>query len=277
MRLYISCDMEGTAGICSWMQCDPSNRYEYPVYRRYMSREIRAAIDGARGEGATGATINDAHWDMKNVLWDELPSDVRMISGGRKPLSMMQGIGDGFDGAFFTGYHAAAGTAGGVLAHTYSPDCIYAVRVNGIPCSEALLNAAMAGHGGVPLLLITGDRTVVEHVREHMPWTTGVIVKEGIGHYATDSMTPAAARELIRDGAARAVRERAKARPFTFEPPLTLEIDTARVEQADFIELLPGFERTGGRTMRFRHKDYPEIFRAFLVAMRLGAAATVTA
>lgn len=277
MKLYLSCDMEGTAGVCSWMQCDPSNRHEYPVYRRYMTQEVRAAIDGARSAGAVDVVVNDSHWDMRNLLWDELPADVRVVSGGRKPFSMAEGLGPGFAGAFFTGYHARVGDANGVLAHTYTADSLYNVRINGITCSEALLNAAMAGLYGIPLLLVSGDRVVVEHVKEYMPWVTGVVVKEGIGHYAADSITPKAAQAALREGAARAMRDRASAKPFTFEAPMTLEIDTTRVEHADFIELMPGFERIAGRTVRFVHDDYRMIFRAFVCSFRLGGAASVPA
>jgi D-amino peptidase len=269
--------MEGTAGVCSWMQCDPSNNAEYPIYRRYMSQEVRAAVDGARSAGVTDVLINDSHWDMKNVLWDELPADVRVLSGGRKPFSMTQGLGAGYDGAFFTGYHARVGAANGVLAHTYTADSLYNVRINGVACSEALLNAAMAGLYGIPLLLVTGDRVIVEHVKEHMPWVTGVVVKEGIGHYAADSITPKASQAAIREGAARAIRDAGKAKPFTFQSPITMEIDTTRVEQADFIELMPGFQRVDGRTLRFAHDDYTMIFRAFVCAFRLGGAASATA
>ncbi len=269
--------MEGTAGVCSWMQCDPTNPVEYPMYRRYMSQEVRAAIDGAREGGATDVLINDSHWDMRNVLWDEMPDDVRLISGSRKPFSMSEGVDRGFDGAFLTGYHAKVGDANGALAHTYTADVLYDVRVNGTSCSEALFNAAMAGYHGVPVLLITGDRTIVEDVTRQMPWVTGVIVKESIGHYAANSLTPRAAQEAIRAGAREAVRRRNEARPFVFESPIVMELDTTRVEQADFIELMPGFERIGGRTLRFAHDDYDAIFRAFVAAFRLGGAASAFA
>jgi len=277
VKLYVSCDMEGTAAVCSWMQCDPSNTAEYPIYRRYMSREVAAAIEGARAAGVGDVLVNDSHWDMRNLLWDELPADVRVISGSRKPFSMTQGMSSGFDAAFFTGYHARVGDENGVLAHTYTAETLYNVRVNGVACSEALLNAAMCGHYGIPVLLITGDSVTVEHVRGHLPWVTPVAVKDGIGHYSTESMTPAAAQDAIRAGAERAIRAAASAKLFTFEPPVVLEIDTARSEQADFIELMPGFERTAGRTVRYRAAEYPEAFRAFVVAFRLGSAANVPA
>ena len=106
---------------------------------------------------------------------------------------------------------------------------------------------------------------------------TGVVVKDGIGHYATNSLTPKAAQAAIRDAAAHAVRNASSAKPFTFDRPLTLEIDTTRVEQADFIELMPGYQRIAGRTVRFEANDYPSIFRAFTAAFRLGGAANARA
>lgn len=277
MKIYVSCDMEGTAGVCSWMQVDPANAHEYPVYRRYMAQEVRAAIDGARDAGASDVVINDSHWDMRNVLWDELPGDVRVISGSRKPWSMTQGVDASFAGAFFTGYHAKIGDANGTLAHTYSPGAIYEVRMNGIACSEALLNAAMAGYYGVPVLLITGDRTIVEETQRHIPGCTGAIVKESIGHYSVDSMSPAAAQRAIADAAREAMTRRSAVRPFRFESPVEMQFECAKVECADFIELMPGFERLNGRTLRFVHDDYRMVFRAFIAAMRLGGAALAVA
>jgi len=277
VKIYLSCDMEGTAGVCSWEQCDPSNVAEYPVYRRYMSREVRAAIDGAREGGATAFVINDSHWDMRNLLWDELPDDVRVISGGRKPLSMSQGYGPGFAGAIFTGYHGKAGEAGATLAHTYTSDSIFNVTINGTVCSEATLNAAFAGVYGIPLLMVSGDATIVRDVRAQMPWVAGVAVKDAIGYYAADSLTPQAACDAIRAGARDAVARAAEAEPFVFEPPIAMEIELARVECADFVELMPDFVRTGGRTVRFVAPDYPSAYRAFVAAFRIAGAALVRA
>lgn len=275
MKLYISCDMEGTASVCSWQQCDPDNTTEYPYYRKLMSQEVRAAIDGAREAGASDVLINDSHSSMRNVIWEELPpSGIRLISGNRKPFSMAEGLDGTYKAAFFTGYHAPAGAANGALEHTYTPGTIYAVRINGMPCSEATLNAAVAGYYGVPLVLITGDRTTIEHATAQFPWITGVVVKESIGKYVVNSISPAEAREAIRAGAREAMQRIGEAKPFTFDPPITMEIDFVLTEQADFCELMPGFERTGGRTVRFSHDDYRTVFRSFIAAFRLAGAAT---
>jgi D-amino peptidase len=275
MNLYISCDMEGTAAVCTWAQVDPANTTEYPYYRRLMSREVRAAIDGAREAGAKDVLVNDSHWTMRNILWDELPTDVRMIYGSRKPFSMGQGASGNFKAAFFTGYHAPVGTRDGVLDHTYTSETLHAVRVNGVHCSEALLNAAYLGLHGVPVTLITGDRATVEHVKGHLPWITGVVVKDGIGRYAVNSLSPEAARERIRAGARTAIESVAEAKPFVFAPPILLELDFVYTHNADFVELIPGFERTGGRSVRFVHDDYATIFKAYHAAFRLGAAANL--
>jgi D-amino peptidase len=144
-------------------------------------------------------------------------------------------------------------------------------------CSEATLNAALAGFYDVPVLLITGDRATIQSAKAQMPWITGVIVKESIGNYAVDSLSPQAAQDAIRDGAAEALRSIKNARPFVVDPPIVLEIDLAKVEQADWIELIPGFERCGDRSVRFTSDDYPTVFKAFVAAFRMGAVADARA
>jgi D-amino peptidase len=186
---------------------------------------------------------------------------------------MSEGIDASFAAAFFTGYHAGVGVANGTLGHTYSPDTIYNVRVNGIACSEALLNAGVLGAYGVGVALITGDRVTVEDAQLHLPGITGVIVKESIGYFAVDSLSPEVARERIRSGAREAIENIARVKPYVFATPTTLEIEFVRVENADFAELIPGVERIGGRTVRFVHDDFRVLFKTFIAAMRLGAAA----
>jgi len=273
MKLYISADMEGTAAVASWTQVDPTNFTEYPYYRKLMSLEVRAAIDGARSAGVGDVLVNDSHSAMRNVLWDEMPDDIRMIYGNRKPFSMTQGSDASFGAAFFTGYHAMVGDADGVLDHSYTSETLYNTRVNGMRCSEAMLNAAVLGLDGIPVVLITGDRVCVEQTQTVMPWITGVIVKDSIGRFATNSISPSKARELIAAGAKTAIESIGKAKPFVFEAPITLEIDFVYTHNADFAELIPGFDRIGGRTVRFVHDDFRVVFRAYHAAFRLGAAA----
>lgn len=273
MKLYISCDMEGVAGVCSWTHVDSSNASDYPTFRRYMTQEVRAAIDGARALDATDVLINDSHGAMHNLCFDELPHDIRVISGNRKPFSMVQGADASFDGAFFIGYHGGAGEANAVLSHTYTPSVIYDVHLNGMRCSEATINAALLGYHGVALMLVTGDRTTVESVQRQMPWVEGVIVKESIGNFSANSLAPPVAQRAIYEGTQRALARASEMKPFVVERPIVLDLQLCKAEQADLIELMPGFERTGGRNIRFVTDDMPTCFKAFVAAFRLGATA----
>jgi len=278
MKIYISADMEGTAGVSSWDQVDARNyTADYFIYQKIMTAEVCAAIAGARKGGAREFLINDSHGPMRNLLLDELPQDARVIFGNRKPYSMVEGLDRSFDGVFFTGYHGAIGEPNATLCHTYTPSVVYDVRLNGMRCSEATLNAALAGFYGIPVLLITGDRATIYDAKERMPWVTGAIVKESIGNYAVDSLSPQAAQDAIREGAAAAVRAIKDARPFIVDPPIVLEIDLAKIEQADWIEVIPGFERSGDRAVRFTSDDYPTVFKAFVAAFRMGAVADAKA
>ena len=274
MRLYVSSDMEGIAGVCSWQQVDARTPHpDYAIFRRFYTQEVASAIAGARAAGATEVLVNDSHGPMRNLLLDELPADVRVISGNRKPFSMVQHADGDFDGAFFVGYHGAAGDANAVLCHTYSPSVIYDVSLNGMRCSEATLNAALLGYFGAPLLMATGDRSTVEGIQTQMPWVRGVVVKESIGNFAASSMVPAAAQRAIRREAEAAVRNASAAKPFRVESPVALDVRFVSAAQAHLVATLPGFERTGSREVRFVHDEYPVVFKAFVASWRLGGQA----
>jgi D-amino peptidase len=271
VNLYISSDMEGIAGVCAWQQVDARRPHpDYEIYRRCYTREVTSAVEGARAAGATGVLVNDSHGPMRNLVLDDLPADVRVISGNRKPFSMVQDVDSGFDGAFFIGYHGAAGDPDAVLCHTYTPSVIYEARVNGIRCSEATLNAGLLGYYGVPLLLVTGDRTAVADVQEQMAWVRGVSVKESIGNFATNSMVPAAACRAIRREAEAAIRGANDAQLFRFKPPIALDVQLVSAAQAHLVATIPGFERSGSRSVRFTHDDYAVVFKAFIATWRLG-------
>lgn len=171
MKVLISADMEGTCGVVSWVQVippeyahgsDPVNQSEYDRARLRMTREVNAAIEGALAGGATEVIVNDSHDGMRNLIPEELHPECRFISGNDKPLSMMQGVDlDGVGAVFFTGYHAKAGTPHAPLAHTWT-GWLNDVRINGDSTGEFGINAIVAGHFGVPVVLVTGDEKAVE-------------------------------------------------------------------------------------------------------------------
>ena len=274
MNLYISSDMEGVAGVSAWEQVDARTPHpEYSTFRRYYTDEVTGAIEGARSAGVANVLVNDSHGPMRNLLLDELPPDVRVISGNRKPFSMAQDADGGFGGAFFIGYHGGAGEADAVLCHTYTPSVIHEVRLNGAPCSEATINAGLLGEYGVPLLFVTGDRRTVEGIQAQMPWVRGVVVKDSIGNFAAASMLPGDARCAIRDGAASAIRDAGQAKPYRFDPPIALDVQLVTAAQAHLVATIPGFERTVSRRVRNEHDTLPVVIKAFVATWRLGAMA----
>jgi D-amino peptidase len=236
-----------------------------------MTLEANAAVEGALAGGATQVVVNDAHWFMRNLLAEELHEAAELVSGDPKPLTMMQGIGDGFDTAFFVGYHAMAGTSGAVLDHTYT-DRVAHARLNGTPIGELGLNAALAGAHAVPVTLVTGDQAVAAEARAFLgDGVVTAVVKDAIGRQAARCLSPAAARARIREAAEAAVRRRPA--PYRAPSPSTIEVEFRFTTQAEMAELLPGSERRGPRTVAYTHDDYVALFRAWRALYNLAGCA----
>ena len=187
MRVYISVDMEGIAGVAHEDQTDPiapRHAGEYNRFRRLMTNEANAAILGALEAGAKAVLVNDSHWLMRNLLAEELHPAAELISGGPKRLSMVEGIDAGFDAAMFIGYHAQAGTRHATIDHTYTSR-VHQARVNGQAVGELALNAAMAGLHGVPVALISGDQALAAETRALLGSDVEtVVVKHAVGRFA---------------------------------------------------------------------------------------------
>jgi D-amino peptidase len=281
MRIYLSVDMEGLAGVAHPHQVSfgPSvDRADYDRSRALMAAEANAAIEAALNQGATEVVVNDSHWQMRNLRAEDLIAGSRLILGD-KPLSMTQGIGeegDGeFDGAAFVGYHAGAGSMNGVIAHTYSSATVQELRVHGIRHNEAGINAIRLGHFGVPVILVAGDDALAAEVEELLPWAERVVVKRAIGYSVADSMTPLAAQDEIRAGMASAIRRLDEMKPYRPKLPLKGEVDFRLPGMAAHAAVLPGVERSGPRTVAFGAPDGDAFFRLFVAIFRLaGIAAT---
>jgi D-amino peptidase len=264
MRVYVSVDMEGVAGVVHEDQTDPidpRHAGEYNRFRRLMLGEANAAIEGALASGAERIVVNDSHWWMRNLLPDELHPAAELVSGSTKARSMMEGVELGFDAALFVGYHAMAGTARAVIDHTYT-DRVHEARLNGRPVGELAINAALAGTYDVPVALVSGDQALAAEARALLgPLVETVVVKEAVGRFAARSVSPSEACRRIREGVGAALG-RAHA-PFRLPPPIRLEVDFELAHMADMAELAPGSVRTGGRTVSYTHDDYREVFRAW--------------
>jgi D-amino peptidase len=263
--------MEGMAGIVHLHQVMRGTS-EFERSCKLMTAETNAAIAGARRAGARRFVVNDSHGDMRNFILDQLDPEVEVISGADKPYSMGAGLDPTFEVAFFIGYHAAIGTEGAIMDHTYGGRTVHALRINGRPQSEATLNAALAGVHGVRAGLITGDRVTVEEAQKELPGIEGVIVKEALGRQAARSLHPVEACRRIEKGAYNAVKNLSRRPVVKPKGPFALEIDWANSAMADLCEQLPDIRRSG-RTTSYQSSDYLTCYRMLLALLTMASPA----
>lgn len=267
MKVFISADLEGISGLVSWDQMKEGT----PEYERavdLMVKEVNSAVEGAVKGGADQVVVNDSHGYMRNINIENLHPRASLISGFTKPLSMVQGV-EGSGLAFFIGYHAGVGTMGAICDHSYSSGSVFQLKVNGVDFSETAINAAVCGHFGVPVALLTGDEQTVEQAKVFLPGVLSVATKTGITRFSAHLRHPLEVRAEIEEKAREAVEKFLKGNPdsptflpFIVKPPVLLEVTLLHTAKADVAELLPGVKRLDGRTLLFKAGDILEAFRA---------------
>jgi D-amino peptidase len=260
LKVYISADMEGIAGVVSGEQLGPSG-FEYERFRGFMTNEVLAAIEGARAAGATEILVSDSHGNGQNLLIERFPKDVQIVRSWPRPLAMMEGIDASFDAVLFVGYHASTVNPQGVRAHTMSSANLADVRLNGVSVPEAGLNAAIAGHYRVPVAMISGDDAAVKEAQALLGPIEGAIVKWSYGFHSARTLTPEASCDRIREAAKTAVGRRAQMKPYVLTTPVTLDVRFKSYRPSEVLSYLPIVERTDAHSIRFRGKDMVETIR----------------
>ena len=260
LKIYISVDMEGIAGVVSGEQLGPTG-FEYGRARQWMTDETLAAIQGARDAGATEFVISDAHGNGQNLLIDQLPNDVTIIRSWPRPLMMMEGIDSTFAAAVFIGYHSSTSNMRGVRAHTMSSATLTGVALNGTQMPEGGVNAAIAGHFGVPVVAVSGDDAAVAEVSGIVGGAPmeGAVVKRAISFHAAATMTPKAAQELIRVKVKTGVEKRAAIKPFTLRGSVTLDLSFKHYRTAEILAYLSIVTRTDAHSIRFVGRNVLEV------------------
>ncbi len=271
MKVYLSSDMEGTAGVVDWAQCrGPGPEYEY--YRRLLQDEVNAAIAGAMDAGATEFLVNDSHSTMQNLRPDQLLGGARYLSGRHKPMYMAEGLDASFDAVFLVSYHGSVAGGPSALSHTYDPRTVARVLLDGVEVGESGINALVALGHGVPVVLVTGDDTTAEEARAVCPDVTAVVVKRSVTRFAADSLHPAEACRLIREGAAAAIRSLPDARLPRIDLPATLEVAFRNADLAELACRVVGVERAGTLGVRITDADPVELYRTFVTVVLLARA-----
>jgi len=260
VKVYISADMEGIGGVVSGEQLGTSG-FEYQRFREFMTEEVLAAIRGARSAGATEILVSDSHGNGQNLLIDRLPDDVQVIRSWPRPLGMMEGIDETFACALFIGYHTSTANPAGVRAHTFSSATLTDVRLNAVSVSEAAFNAAVAGHFGVPIAMISGDDAIVAEAKRSIGDLEGAVVKRALSFHSAQTLTPRAAQQLVEETARRGVERRKSFRPHRLEGEVTLDVSFKNYRQAEMLAYLPIVERIDSHSIRFVGKDMVAVSR----------------
>ena len=266
MKIYISADMEGIVGVVTNEQLGPQG-FEYARFREFMTQEVNAAIQGAFDAGASEVVVSDSHGNGQNLLIEKLPKDVLLIRAWPRPLMMMQGIDETFAGAIFIGYHTATTNPQGVRAHTISSARLADVRLKGVSVSEAGLNAAIAGHFNVPVIMVSGDDAVVKETQALLGDVEGAVVKWASGFHSAKTMMPEMSQQLIREKVKTAIGRIKDFKPYKLAPPIQLDVRFKNYRPSEMLSYLSIVERTDAHSIRFTGKDMIEVskFLEFIV------------
>lgn len=279
MKLYISVDMEGLAGITHWKD----EAAEQVRFRNAMNQQVEWVLEGIQAssinQDITKITISDSHGEGENLSYDllsEKDSRVYLVSGSPRPHYMMAALDDSYDLVFFVGYHAGAGTCCGAMDHTYSGRAVHSLKINGKLMNESTINAGFAGSLHVPVGLVIGDSALSRQLlgEKMMPWVRFVETKESLSRF---SAVYRPKEEIRKDtiAAVKAVLEGDwSATPlYRLDSPYHLEMELTSSSMADLACLVPGCNRLDGRTLAFQLGDYGELMDCLLAVCNLAGRA----
>jgi len=274
MRILIAADMEGITGVTNWDHVMPENP-EYARFRRLMTGDINAAIQGAFDAGANEVIVTDGHHKGTNVLIEELDPRARLNTGNVSPFSMVQGVDSSVNGVFFVGYHARAGTPDAILDHTWSSRCVANLWLNDLLVGETGLTAAVCGHFGVPVLMVSGDQAVGREALDLLGKIEVAAIKHATGRMSAECLPPQVSQTKICEAAARAV-SRLKTGdappPLRLPAPVQVTIEFKSTEMAEQASILPGTHRPEGRRLEFSAGDMLTAYRLIRAAIVIAKA-----
>lgn len=265
MKVYISCDIEGTAALCDWNATELGS-CEHAQAAKEMTKETLACIQGCIEAGATEIYVKDSHDSARNLIFDEFPAGVRVIYGwSGHPDCMISGIDETFDAVLYVGWHAPAGSTANPLAHTMNNAAYNYIKLNGHLMSEYEMHAMIAAGYGVPSVFLSGDAGMCSIAEEINPNTVTAAVKEGLGGMITGLSSPSACA-LIKEKTKQALQpERLQRCQISLPAHYALEINYKEFKNAYRKSFYPGARLLGNQTSVLFETDSLE---AFKVSMR---------
>jgi len=258
MKIYISADMEGIVGVVTGEQLSPQG-FEYERFREFMTQEVNAAVEAALASGATEVVVSDSHGNGQNLLLEKLPRNITLVRSWPRPLMMMQGIDETFAGVIFIGYHTGTTNPEGVRAHTISSARLADVQLQGRSVSEAAINAAIAGHFNVPVIMVSGDDALIKETTALLGDVEGAVVKWSSGFHSARTLMPEAAYQLIREKVKKAMGRIKDFKPYKLKAPIRLDVRFKNYRPSEMLSYLSIVERTDAHSIRFTGRDIIEV------------------
>lgn len=255
--VFLITDAEGVGGVCRQDQTDPKDT----EMRQLLTGEINAAVEGFLAGGADEVIVWDGHDGSQTLSTLTIHPKAKLVMGALGASMMMERH---FSAVAYVGQHSKANVRGGIMAHSYSSLGIQNMLLNGKPVGEIDVIAAMAGHFGTPVIMLSGDKAAADELHEIVPEAELAVVKEGFGRYACVSLSADAARTLIRDAAKKSVARIRTTKTYTVPGPVTLQIEyTTRNSLPIDASLRTGAEVLDDRTIRYKGKDILEAWRLY--------------
>lgn len=267
MRVHIISDMEGVSGIVKPQQTSGGDPM-YEEARKLYTEEINAAVRGAKAGGATEILVMDCHgagegWTFNSLVPELLSPDCEWVVQ-EEWTGYTEFLEQGCDAALFVGMHAMAGAQLGNMNHTVSGRDFQRLWFNGVEVGETGINAALCGTWGCSVLLVTGDQAACDEGRALLgDGLTTVAVKQGIAFGSARMVPPVRARELVADGARRALADLKAVAPYDPGSPCEVKVEFKHTKGPDRLRFHPAVERLDGRTVRVEAPTWWEAWKSF--------------
>jgi D-amino peptidase len=262
MKIYISVDIEGIAGIAHWNEATLAQE-GYEIFREQMTRETVAACEGAIASGATDIIVKDAHDTARNIDPYQLPSPVQLIRGwSGHPYSMVQELDDSFAALILIGYHSPAGSGQNPLAHTFNPD-INRMLLNGQPIAEFHLMSMTAAYEKVPVVFVSGDTALCQSVKAYNPKIETVATTQGIGE-SVWGIHPGEVVKQIQVGVKKALQALEEIHVQPLPEHFQLEVEYKHPPKAYKYSFYPGARLKGEQSVILETNNWFDVIRALL-------------
>ncbi|RKD29528.1 M55 family metallopeptidase [Thermohalobacter berrensis] len=263
MKVYISADIEGVTGVTSWSEASKS-KADYGEFAEQMTKEVKAACEGAIEAGAKEIWIKDAHESGRNISHSQLPENTKLIRGwSEHPFLMVQELDNSFDAAIFIGYHTYSGSAGNPLSHTMNASNLNYIKINDRYASEFLLHAYAASMVGVPVVFISGDKAICKEAKEINSNIKTVAVKEGKGN-STINISPNLSIKLIKEEVKKALEDKSQFSKIKLPKDFKVEISYKNHTKAFKASYYPGMKQISDTNIVYNSDSFDDVLRMLL-------------